>query len=523
MVSINGNPVKCIGEAQISPLLQTTAGSCRLRNIKVKIIEDKDDSKRSGTDSAGEIVLGNPLLQAAGLNVKDFFADNIQHIESLDFGTLLQDSPKMKVGKLGSKLQQVLDFEKSTISPNDALRTAQNILSTTLKDIDDINYKEVEVGNQDKNELQDAISFMIGNASGSLSKEFKVSLFNLVMENEDIFRIRLGSDPPVDVPPMTIEFEGDEKPVAVRNRNCSPQQLDFLRKKVEELIQAGFIYRNTKTNWACAPLNVPKPGKDGFRFTVDLRTVNAQTKRNVWPFPNAEVMLTRLTGSKVFFNLDFLHGYWQFPLHEKSQNCQSFHTPFGVYTPNRVQHGATNSVAYFQSSMEMMFGQIDVLIYLDDILGYACDVSGLLDKLRLVFQKCKEKGLKLNPRKCKLVTKEVHFCGRIIDKKGVKFHPRQFETLTNMKPPTTVGALMELVHGANWMRTAIPEYSELIAPLHSLLECNYALNKTRKKTRIANRPISAWGDEHDDAFQSLISAIKNQVTLSTPDLNKRLC
>eukprot|EP00171_Calliarthron_tuberculosum_P011216 IDg11216t1 len=204
-------------------------------------------------------------------------------------------------------------------------------------------------------ELETAIHSMVERASVSLSENFKSAINDLVHEFKDIFRVRLGADPSVDVTPMTIEFDGPEKPVAVRNRNYSPQQLEFLKKKVDELENAGFIYRNTKTNWACAPLIVPKPGKDEHRFTVDLRPVNAQTKRNVWPFPNAEVMLTRLTGSNIFFNLDFLHGYWQFPLESESQNCQSFHTPFGVYTPNRVLHGATNSVAYFQSSMESIF------------------------------------------------------------------------------------------------------------------------------------------------------------------------
>lgn len=205
--------------------------------------------------------------------------------------------------------------------------------------------------------------------------------------------------------------------------------------------------------------------------------------------PLVDAMLVKLTGSKVWFNLDFLHGCWQFPLAQDSRDCQSFHTPFGVFTPNRVLHGATNAVAYFQSSMEAMFGHLEMLIYIDDLLGYAADSSTLLEKLSLVFAVCTEKGLKLNPAKCKLATTEVQFCGRIINKHGVKFHPRQYEALTTMQAPTTIGALMELVHGANWMRTAIPNFAELIAPLQGLLETNYTMHKKRKKNRINIRPI----------------------------------
>ena len=140
-----------------------------------------------------------------------------------------------------------------------------------------------------------------------------------------------------------------------------------------------------------------------------------------------------------------------------------------------------------------------------------------------VFKICLERGLKLHPSKCELVTNKVQFCGRIIDAKGIRFNPRQYEALTSMAAPTTVGALMELVHGANWMRTAIPTFNNLIQPLQDLLEGMYKKFGTRKKSRIANRPISEWEDKHQDAFQSLIRAITNQVTLSTQDSSKRLC
>ena len=140
--------------------------------------------------------------------------------------------------------------------------------------------------------------------------------------------------------------------------------------------------------------------------------------------PLAEPLLARLSGSKYWFNIDFIHGYWQFPLHEDSQDCQSFHTPFGVYTPKRVLHGAKNSEIYFQSSMEAMFGHLNLLIYLDDLLGHAKPPPQLLEKLRDTFAICQENGLKLHSEKCELVATEVRFCGRIINKYGIKFHPR---------------------------------------------------------------------------------------------------
>lgn len=65
-----------------------------------------------------------------------------------------------------------------------------------------------------------------------------------------------------------------------------------------------------------------------------------------------------------------------------------------------------------------------------------------------------------------------------------------------MTPPSTVGALMQLVHDGNWMLTAIPTLLNLIYPLQDLLEASYTKQNTWKKTRLVNCPISAWGDEH---------------------------
>ncbi len=86
-----------------------------------------------------------------------------------------------------------------------------------------------------------------------------------------------------------------------------------------------------------------------------------------------------------------------------------------------------------------------------------------------------------------------------------------------MELPTTVSALMELFHGANWMQTAIPRFSELIEPLNNLLESQYSVHKTRLKSKIRARPLSAWGDEHKAAFISLFrrSLIKSLWQLLT--------
>ncbi len=114
---------------------------------------------------------------------------------------------------------------------------------------------------------------------------------------------------------------------------------------------------------------------------------------------HADPMLAKVAGAFMLFKLDFIHGYWQFSLAENSQGFQSFHTPFSVFTPNRVLHGATYFVSYLQSTIVSLSSHLDLLICLDDMLGSATDADRLFATLKAVFDICLEKCLNLNPRK----------------------------------------------------------------------------------------------------------------------------
>ncbi len=71
-----------------------------------------------------------------------------------------------------------------------------------LVDGDDIDCKDVEIGDQDEQELAQAIDDAIRRAAKHLPDRPKQSFRGMAMEYRDIFRIRLDADPPVNVPPM---------------------------------------------------------------------------------------------------------------------------------------------------------------------------------------------------------------------------------------------------------------------------------------------------------------------------------
>lgn len=79
-------------------------------------------------------------------------------------------------------------------------------------------------------------------------------------------------------------------------------------------------------------------------FTVDLRVIKAQTKKNLLPSPHADSNLAQLFAAECFFCLDSLHQYCPSTLHESSYKCESFPTMFRYFSSSAVLHGPANSV-----------------------------------------------------------------------------------------------------------------------------------------------------------------------------------
>jgi hypothetical protein len=156
------------------------------------------------------------------------------------------------------------------------------------------------------------------------------SLRQLVTECKDVFRLKLGADPPANVKPLVIKLRNGAEPVRMSARKYASTQLKFMHDKILELEELGLVYKNTGAESASPPLILPKSGPDYYRMTVYPRVPNASTTSYAWPMPSLQDELHDLLGSEVFASLDFCQGYWQISLHKDSQDCQYSITPDGV-------------------------------------------------------------------------------------------------------------------------------------------------------------------------------------------------
>lgn len=167
-----------------------------------------------------------------------------------------------------------------------------------------------------------------------------------------MFRTTFSAGPPAHVPPLEVRLSPEAKPVHMRLQMYSADQRSFFKQHVADLETCGMVLHNPNFIWTRVPLLLPKPGPVRFCFTVDLRPVNKFTLVHQYPMPNLELELTKTSKSLFYSIFDLSHGYWQFQLETESQECQSFVTPYIIYTPTPLLHNTNNALTYLQSTLD---------------------------------------------------------------------------------------------------------------------------------------------------------------------------
>ena len=115
--------------------------------------------------------------------------------------------------------------------------------------------------------------------------------------------------------------------------------------------------------------------------------------------------------------------------------------PLGFSECKRMPFGLTNAPDTFQRLMETCLGNLNLhwcIIYLDDIMIFSKDLTSHLERLKAVFQKLEEAGLKLKPSKCELFQRKLAYLGHVISAKGVATDESKIEDIKNWPTLTNV-------------------------------------------------------------------------------------
>ena len=154
-------------------------------------------------------------------------------------------------------------------------------------------------------------------------------------------------------------------------------------------------------------------------------------------------------------------------------NLTTFITPFGRFRFTRLPFGISSGPEVFHRAMQQVLqGLCGVDCFIDDVLVWGTTREEHDERLRLVLDRCKANGVRLQPEKCMFRSSTVRYCGHVLTENGPKVDWDKVKAVSNMNKPTN--------------REELRRFLGLVAYVPKFLQS-----------------VWAWTPAQDEAFQRL--------------------
>ena len=195
--------------------------------------------------------------------------------------------------------------------------------------------------------------------------------------------------------------------------------------------------------------------------------MNARTIKDTFSLPRIDETLDCLNGAEWFSSLDLKSGYWQVEMEEDSKAFTAFTVgPLSFY--ECMPFGITNAPTTFHWLMQSCLGNLHLhycIIYLNDVIVFSKTQEEHLLRLRAVFEKLNQVGLKLKPLKCKLFSHKLVYLGHVVSKNGIQTDPKKVEAISKWPVPTNVTEVRSFLGFTNYYWRIIKRYAPVAKTL----------------------------------------------------------
>jgi hypothetical protein len=156
-------------------------------------------------------------------------------------------------------------------------------------------------------------------------------------------------------------------------------------------------------------------------FLENYRELNKRLVRKPFPLPKISTVLQKLEGFTFATALDLNMGYYTIRLDPTASRITIIF-PWGKYSYKWLPMGVAGSPDIFQSKISELMATLEfVRTYLDDLLCITKgNLTDHLNKLKEVFNKLQEAGLKVNADKSKFCAIETEYLEYILTRDGIK-------------------------------------------------------------------------------------------------------
>lgn len=356
---------------------------------------------------------------------------------------------------------------------------------------------------------------------GEITLEERQKLLELLKKYSDCFATCPKEIGTTNLGTMNIKVTTD-KPVNKKPYRLAHSEREIVNKKVDELLEAKII-QESQSEYA-SPIILVRKANGDYRLCVDYRSLNAITVKERFPLPNIEDQLCKLSGKKVFTNLDLYSGYHHVALEPESIHKTAFVTPDGLYEYLRVPFGLANAPSVFMRVIQKlvkMVGSQELCAFMDDLLLATTNVDEGLCLLERVLFQLRSSDLKLNAEKCSFLKGRVNYLGHDISAQGIRPGERKIEAVAKFPVPTNLHELRQFLGLCSYFRKYVEHFALLAKPLTELTKksVKWQWNEEQMqsfknlKDKLCSRPVLALFDQklpceiHTDASKDGLAGI----------------
>jgi hypothetical protein len=282
-----------------------------------------------------------------------------------------------------------------------------------------------------------------------------------------------------------------------------------VKRQIDVLVRLGKM-KPSNSEYACR-VTLPMKKDGSMRFCGDYRPLNLQTRRDSFPMPLVEDVISQLGKSNWFTALDLQSGFWQIRMAPEDVKKTALITKTGLYDWNVMPFGLKNATSTFTRTMSLVFKELGdkfLKMFMDDLNVHSECWEDHLRHLEAIFSKLREVNLKLNPRKCCFVAKSITFLGHVVSQEGTRPDPGKVTVVAHFPIPRTVTNVRSFLGLTGYYRNYVWGYSRLAIPLFELTK----------------RDVSfVWDLGCQRAFETLKSALVAAPVLTRPDFTKPFC
>jgi len=190
-----------------------------------------------------------------------------------------------------------------------------------------------------------------------------------------------------------------------------------VKRQIDVLVELGKM-KPSDSEYAYR-VTLPVKKDRSRRFCGDYQPLNLQTRRDSFPMPLVDDVISQLGKSAWFTALDLQLGFWQIHIAPEDMKKTALVTKIGLYDWTVMPFGLKNATSTFTKTMSLVFKELGdkfLKVFVDDLNVHSENWEDHLRHLEVVLSKLKEVNLKLNPGKCCFVAGSIVFLGYVVSK-----------------------------------------------------------------------------------------------------------